>query len=102
VGPRTGLDDVERRKILVLPGLKLLPLAPPARGQSLYRLCYPDSYFKKRYLMMMMKMMIIMIIICKVKYFVQTSKAGLLKSMNSSMHCIQPESKTAIDLSETC
>jgi hypothetical protein len=35
VGPRTGLDDVERRKILPLPGLKLLPLGLLARSQSL-------------------------------------------------------------------
>jgi hypothetical protein len=38
VGPRTGLDDVERRKILPLPGLKLQPLGRPARSQSLYNL----------------------------------------------------------------
>jgi hypothetical protein len=36
VGPRTGLDDVERRKILSLPGLELR-----ARSQSLDRLRYP-------------------------------------------------------------
>jgi hypothetical protein len=38
VGPRTGLDDVERRKFLTLPGLELRPLGRPARSQSLYRL----------------------------------------------------------------
>jgi hypothetical protein len=38
VGPRTGLDDVERRKILPLPGRELRPLGCPARSQSLYRL----------------------------------------------------------------
>jgi hypothetical protein len=27
VGPRTGLDDVQRRKILPLPGLELRPLS---------------------------------------------------------------------------
>lgn len=36
------------------------------------------------------------------RYFVQTSKARFLKPVNSSMHCIPPESKTTIDLSATC
>jgi hypothetical protein len=37
VGPRTGLDDVEKR-FLTLSGLELRPLYPPARSQTLYRL----------------------------------------------------------------
>jgi hypothetical protein len=41
VGPRAGLDDVEKRKFLTLPGLKRLLLGRPARSQSLYRLRYP-------------------------------------------------------------
>jgi hypothetical protein len=41
VGPRTSLDDVERRKILPLPGLELQPLGRPACSQSLCRLRYP-------------------------------------------------------------
>jgi hypothetical protein len=36
VDPRTGLDDMERRKIFPLTGLKLRPLSRPARSQSLY------------------------------------------------------------------
>jgi hypothetical protein len=43
VGLRTGLDGVERRKILPLPGLELRPLGLPDRSQSLYRLHYPGS-----------------------------------------------------------
>jgi hypothetical protein len=43
VGPRTGLDDVERRKIFPTPGLELQVLGPPARSQLLYRLRYPGS-----------------------------------------------------------
>jgi hypothetical protein len=43
VDPRTGLDDVEGRKILPLPGLEFRPLGCPARSQSLYRLRYPSS-----------------------------------------------------------
>jgi hypothetical protein len=43
VGPRAGLDDVEMRKFLIVPGLELRPLARPARSQSLYRLRYPCS-----------------------------------------------------------
>jgi hypothetical protein len=38
VGPRAGLDDVEKRKFLVLPELELQPLGRPARSQSLSRL----------------------------------------------------------------
>jgi hypothetical protein len=38
-----GLDDVEKRKFLTLPGLELLPLGRPARSQSLYRLRYPGD-----------------------------------------------------------
>jgi hypothetical protein len=40
VGPRAGLDDVEKRKFFILPGLELRPLA---RSQSLHRLNYRGS-----------------------------------------------------------
>jgi hypothetical protein len=43
VEPRAGLDDVQERNFLTLPGLELRPLGRPARSQSLYRLSYPDS-----------------------------------------------------------
>jgi hypothetical protein len=43
VEPRAGLDDVEKRKFLKVPGLELRPLGRPARKQSLYRLLYPGS-----------------------------------------------------------
>jgi hypothetical protein len=43
VGPTAGLDDLEKRKFLTLPGLELRPLGHPARGQSLYRLRHPGS-----------------------------------------------------------
>jgi hypothetical protein len=33
---RAGLDDVEKRTFLTLPGLELRPLSRPARSQSLY------------------------------------------------------------------
>jgi hypothetical protein len=52
VGPRTGLDDVERRKCLPITGLKFRPLDRPACSQSLYRLRYPgyissqEKYFR--------------------------------------------------------
>jgi hypothetical protein len=36
VDPRVGLDDVEKRKFLALPGLEFRPLGRPARSQSLY------------------------------------------------------------------
>jgi hypothetical protein len=38
---RVGLDDVEKRKFLTLPGLELRLLGRPARSYSLYRLRYP-------------------------------------------------------------
>jgi hypothetical protein len=41
--PRGGLDDMEKRKFLNLPGLKLRPLGRPARNQSLYRLRYEQQ-----------------------------------------------------------
>jgi hypothetical protein len=43
-GPQTGFDDVEKRKILPLPGLELRLLRRPAYSQSLYRLRYPGSF----------------------------------------------------------
>jgi hypothetical protein len=45
VGPRTGLDDMERRKVLSLQRLELRPLGNPARSQSLCRLRYPGSFY---------------------------------------------------------
>jgi hypothetical protein len=44
VGPRTGLDDVEKKKFLTLPGLELQPFGRPTRRHSLYRLSYPGSF----------------------------------------------------------
>jgi hypothetical protein len=43
VDPRAGLDDMEKRKFLTLPGLELRPHRRPARSQSIYRLRYPSS-----------------------------------------------------------
>jgi hypothetical protein len=40
VGTRTGLDDVEKRKIVLVPKLDFRPFGHPARSQSLYRLRY--------------------------------------------------------------
>jgi hypothetical protein len=36
MGPRTGLDDVQNRKLLILPGLELRPLARPASSESVH------------------------------------------------------------------
>jgi hypothetical protein len=44
VSPKTGLDDVERRKILLFEGIELRPIGRPARSQSLYR---PNPYWSK-------------------------------------------------------
>jgi hypothetical protein len=43
VEPRADVDNVEKRKFLILPGLELRPLGRPVRNQSLYRLRYPGS-----------------------------------------------------------
>jgi hypothetical protein len=43
VDPNAGLDDLEKRKFLTLPGLELRPLGRPARSQSLYWLRYPGT-----------------------------------------------------------
>jgi hypothetical protein len=43
VGPRTGLDDVDKRNFLTLAGLELRPLGRLAHNQSLYRLRYPEA-----------------------------------------------------------
>jgi hypothetical protein len=43
VDPKAGPDDLERRKLLTLPGLELRSAGRPARSQSLYRLLYPGS-----------------------------------------------------------
>jgi hypothetical protein len=40
VGPRAGLDDLDKRKFLTLPGLELRPISRPAGSESLYRLSY--------------------------------------------------------------
>jgi hypothetical protein len=50
VNRRPGLDDVEKRKFLTLPGLEFRLLSRPARRQSLYRLRYSGSFSKKLYL----------------------------------------------------
>jgi hypothetical protein len=43
VGPKAGLDNVEKRKFLTLLGLELRPLGHSGRSQSLYRLRYSAS-----------------------------------------------------------
>jgi hypothetical protein len=57
VVPKVGLDDVEKRKFLTLPGLELRSLGRLASSQSLYLLRYPGyslfyffvTYVKERY-----------------------------------------------------
>jgi hypothetical protein len=36
VDPRASLDDVEKRKFLIIPGFELRPIGRAARSQSLY------------------------------------------------------------------
>jgi hypothetical protein len=44
VCPTAGLDDVEKRKFLTLPGLETRSIGRPPRSQSLYRLRYPGTF----------------------------------------------------------
>lgn len=44
VGPRSGLDEVENRKFLALPGLELRPFGSPASRQSQCRLRYLSPF----------------------------------------------------------
>jgi hypothetical protein len=44
VGPRTGLDDVEKRKLLTVPGLEFRPIYRLTHSQSLYRVRYANSF----------------------------------------------------------
>jgi hypothetical protein len=43
VGPRAGLDGLQKRKSLTLPGLDFWPFGRSARSQSLYQLRHPGS-----------------------------------------------------------
>jgi hypothetical protein len=43
VDPRVGLDDLEKRKFLTVPGLELRHVSHPGRSQSPYRVRYPGS-----------------------------------------------------------
>jgi hypothetical protein len=43
VDPRAGLDEMEKKQFLALPGLELRILGRPARSQSLYRQRYHGS-----------------------------------------------------------
>jgi hypothetical protein len=43
MSPTTGLDAVDRRKALILPGQELLPLGRPACSQSLYDVSGAES-----------------------------------------------------------
>jgi hypothetical protein len=71
VGPRIGLDDTEKRKILPLPGLEFRQLGRPARIQPLYRLIYWSSHFMA----------------LKVKYFLLTlfPTIGIIRSRTQTM-----------------
>jgi hypothetical protein len=55
VGPRTVLEDLERRKILPLPRLELRHLGRRVRSQSLYRLRYPGLHIRKDIIKMDLK-----------------------------------------------
>jgi hypothetical protein len=72
VGPRTDLDDVERRKLLALPGLEFRLLDRPARSQSLYRMRYPGfkTAYKKPKIIMSFAVGIAGIYLCEFGYVI--------------------------------
>jgi hypothetical protein len=43
VDSRATMDNVKKRKLLTLPGIKIRPLGRPDRSQSIYQLRYPGS-----------------------------------------------------------
>jgi hypothetical protein len=49
VGPRAGLEAVEKRQILPLPGIEA---QPSSRSPSLYQLSYPNFPFKESHSVM--------------------------------------------------
>jgi hypothetical protein len=61
VDPRAGLDDVEKRKFLTLPGLKLQPLGYPTRNHSLYRRPYPGCICSRYYIIELNLLIIILL-----------------------------------------
>jgi hypothetical protein len=75
VDPRAGLDDVEKRKFLTLPGLKLRPLERPARSQSLYRLLSHGSIMSFRFYYFVLYVFSLLLffvhIFCIIVFFVQ-------------------------------
>jgi hypothetical protein len=103
VGPRAGLDDVEKRKFLTLPGLELRPLARPARSQSLYRLRYPgpDNIRIRNFYVSVLKAHVIQDV-CR-KHFcgflyvadlpLQTYQRSVRDGMKLSLHVYQSLSK---------
>jgi hypothetical protein len=44
MGPKAGLEKVERRKFVTLPALELRSFGHPSHIQSLYRLRYRESW----------------------------------------------------------
>jgi hypothetical protein len=46
VDPRAGLDGVEKKKFVTLPGFELRPLGCPAHSQSLYDYATPAPVYK--------------------------------------------------------
>jgi hypothetical protein len=48
MGPRNGMDDVEKRKFMTLQRLEPRSLRRPARSQSLYRLRLYSKYMKAK------------------------------------------------------
>jgi hypothetical protein len=70
VDPRAGLDNVEKKKFLPLPGLELRPLGRPSRNQSLYRLRYPGSILRGYKISKFMMMGMLIQLLCFWTYFI--------------------------------
>jgi hypothetical protein len=85
MGPRAGLDDMEKRKLLYLPGFELRHLGRPARGQSLYRLRYSGFQNKEsRLIIIIIITLTIIIVIITTMLMVMT--IGLMTECDLFLH----------------
>jgi hypothetical protein len=50
--PRAGMNEVEKREFLILPGFELRSLGRPSRSYSLCRLRYPGSILMQNLLLL--------------------------------------------------
>jgi hypothetical protein len=94
VGPRAGLDDLEKRQFLNLPGLEFRSLSRPARSQSLYRLRYPswlENTAKDKRMFVLERQLLYALVPVRAKlfthHFVCNKDTGMVTNMGSLLGC---------------